>query len=230
MNAGHSTPPVEAHWDDVYRTRDEAQLSWHQDEPRLSLELVRAVGGPGARAIDVGGGSSALAGALVADGWRHVTVLDIAPSAIDRARERAGEISARIDWRVGDVTGEIDLPPADLWHDRAVFHFLVDAHLRQRYIAALRRTLRAGGHAVIATFAPDGPERCSGLPVMRYDAPALAQALGDAFELIRSEREVHVTPWGREQAFSYAVFRRADTISHAHAHAHAVNADETRTT
>lgn len=199
------------HWESVYRSRGDTELSWYQAEPGRSLELVRSLPVPPRRAIDVGGGQSALSGALLEAGVEDVTVLDIAPAALDRGRERLGAAAARVRWIAGDVldpTTLADADPVDLWHDRAVLHFLTDADERRRYVEAAARLVVPGGHAVIATFAPDGPERCSGLPVHRSDGDALAADFASAFRLIHAERETHLTPWGAPQAFTYVVLER----------------------
>lgn len=197
-----------AHWEQVYRQKDEADLSWHQDDPRVSFALVCERCPPGGAVLDVGGGSSLLASRLAAAG-REVTVLDLSAAALRRAQERGGPLAERVRWVAADVLGPgCPAGPFDLWHDRAVFHFLVEPAQRRRYSERARASLRPGGHLVLATFAPDGPERCSGLPVQRWSADELAAALGPGFQLVESRREVHVTPWGSEQAFLYAVLRR----------------------
>jgi SAM-dependent methyltransferase len=194
------------HWEAVYRSKDDTELSWTQPEPHMSLSLIREVCGRG-RVIDVGGGVSALAGRLADEGY-SVAVVDIAEAALARARTRLGARANSVEWIAADVTRQPDLGECDLWHDRAVFHFLVEASDRAAYVRLLTRTVRVGGHAVIATFAPDGPERCSGLPVRRYDGPTLALELAAGFRLVKSVPEAHVTPWGKAQAFQYSLFRR----------------------
>ena len=158
--------------------------------------------------IDVGGGTSRLALRLRAGGY-DVTVLDISAAAVERARAALGEGARGVRWVIGDVTRVADVGPHDVWHDRAAFHFLIERQDRESYAKLLRRTIRPGGHAIIATFAPDGPARCSGLPVMRYDATALAAELGAGLQLLKSVPEIHVTPAGTAQSFQYSVFRRA---------------------
>jgi len=216
MNASKPAVDAQAHWDDVYRTKDDAQLSWHQDEPAISLQLVREHATTDSHILDVGGGCSLLAARLLSLGYRHVAVLDIAPSAIERARTRIGPMRDRIRWIVGDITKAADLGDIDLWHDRAVFHFLTQSMQRENYISVMRASLRPGGHAVFATFGLNGPEQCSGLPVVRYDAAMLRGEFGPGFKLVATCDEDHVTPWGRTQAFTYTVLRRDDTISIAH--------------
>ena len=195
------------HWETVYRTKRESDVSWHQGEPTLSVELAREFAPPRGRIIDIGGGSSLLAGRLTALRF-DVTVVDVSASAIKRAKTRIGELSRQVSWIVADVTEIEDLAEFDLWHDRAVFHFLTSEADRRRYAALAERTVRSDGHIVIGTFALDGPDKCSGLPVERYDGPKLSAALGPAFTIVRSLHETHVTPWGKPQPFFFAAMRR----------------------
>jgi SAM-dependent methyltransferase len=191
----------------VYRTRAPEQVSWFQPEARLSLELIRrAAPGPGSRIIDVGGGSSTLVDGLLDRGYLDVTVLDISATALELAQKRLGRRADRVLWVEADVLSDT-LPSAtfDVWHDRAVFHFLTNRFERERYIARVRKAVRPGGHVLVATFADDGPTKCSGLPVARYDAPALHGAFGEGFRLIASRREEHVTPAGIRQPFMYCL-------------------------
>ncbi len=199
------------HWQAVYEQKTDAELSWFQASPAVALELVDSLSPRPARVIDVGGGQSLLAGELLARGVGQVTVLDIAQAAIDRGRARLSEHGApdaRIDWRVGDVLAARDLSNYDWWHDRAVFHFLTEGADRARYVAVATAAVRAGGHLMVATFGPRGPDKCSGLPVRRYDAAELAQEFGAAFKLVAQREETHTTPWGKPQEFAYAVLRR----------------------
>ena len=204
--------PALDHWQAIYRDKSEAQTSWfraHLDESlRLIDELHLPVATP---VIDVGGGRSTLADDLLERGFTDVTVLDLAESALAAMRKRLGAHAARMHWLVADIT-EATLPAAHfgLWHDRAVFHFLVDEVARKRYVAQMAGSVRVGGNAIIATFAADGPERCSSLPVRRYDADALAAEFLPAFERLGAAREDHVTPWGATQPFTYVVLRRSD--------------------
>ncbi|MGH8123178.1 MAG: class I SAM-dependent methyltransferase [Rudaea sp.] len=200
----------ELHWDVVYREKTEAQTSWYRAHLDESLRLIDAlVLPPDAPLLDVGGGRATLVDDLLARGFRDVTVLDLSVVALAEARRRLGADADKVCWIAGDV-GETELPAARyaLWHDRALFHFLIDAAERARYVAALARAVRTDGHALIATFAIDGAERCSGLPVRRYDEAGLAAEFAAAFELIDASRHVHLTPAGREQPFTYAVLRR----------------------
>lgn len=200
----------QAHWEHVYRTRQPTEVSWFQTEPARSLALLAEAGvGPASAIIDVGGGDSTLVDALLARGFRDVTVLDLSASALARARERVGASGQGVAWLQADVT-RVGLPAGrfDAWHDRAVFHFLTGPADRARYVAAAHDALRPGGTLVVATFAADGPTRCSGLDVARYDDEALAREFGDGFGLERGAREAHRTPAGVEQRFTYAVLRR----------------------
>jgi SAM-dependent methyltransferase len=201
------------HWEAVYQTKSDEQLSWYQARPEVSLRLIEGLRPPPRRVIDVGGGQSALAGELVARGVPEVTVLDVSAGALERARARLGPaVAGRIRWVHGDVL-EVGagLGPVDLWHDRAVFHFLTDPGDRRRYAAAAAEAVVPGGHAIVATFALTGPERCSGLPVCRYDAEGLGAEFAPAFRLAGSAAETHVTPWGKAQDFTYAVLERTGT-------------------
>jgi SAM-dependent methyltransferase len=197
---------TQAYWEAVYASKADRELSWTQPEPRLSLSLIGEVC-PTGRVIDVGGGASVLASELLDLGY-SVTVLDISRMALDRARNRLGARANKIHWMVADVTANPDLGSFDVWHDRAVFHFLIGLAERAAYTALLTRTVPVGGHAVIATFALDGPERCSGLETRRYDGKTLAAELGPPFELLKSVPEIHVTPGGGRQSFQYSLFRR----------------------
>ena len=196
------------HWDTIYRLKGEQELSWHEDDPATSLTLIREVATPHPRIIDVGGGSSVLAGRLVAEGAQVVAVLDISEIALEKAKERIGEGLDRIRWIVSDVTSMPDIGQFDIWHDRAAFHFLTRPEDRKNYLALVERTLLVGGHLIVSTFSPDGPERCSGLPVERYNAKTLADEFGKNFALIRELNEIHMTPWGNPRHFTYAVLKR----------------------
>jgi SAM-dependent methyltransferase len=199
-----------AHWEAVYQNKADADLSWFQARPLLSLKLIEAIRPRPRSVIDIGAGQSSLAGELVAMGIPVVAALDVSEAALERARVRLGERAEQVRWIAADVAAEP--PPVlgqfELWHDRAVFHFLTEADDRRRYAALAASTVKPGGHVVIATFGPDGPEKCSGLPVRRYDAEAIAAELRPAFELVGSDAETHQTPWGKGQAFTYAVLRR----------------------
>jgi len=198
-----------AHWENVYRTKGEREVSWFQETPSVSLELIRSAGATRQSSIvDIGGGASRLVDALVDDGHAAVTVLDLSESALAAAKTRLGAAAARVTWIVADVVKWKPVQRYDIWHDRAAFHFLTDAAERSAYVACLREALAPGGHAIIATFALDGPERCSGLPVVRYDASHLGQVLGSAFDLVETRQHDHQTPMGGAQRFQFSVFRR----------------------
>lgn len=201
----------EAHWQKVYAEKSADAVSWYRPHLDTSLRLLERAGlDARSRLIDVGGGASTLVDDLLARGLTAITVLDIAESALDAARQRLGERAAAVTWLAGDVT-RVDLPASayDLWHDRAVLHFLVDPADAAAYVAQVRHALVPGGHAVIGCFASDGPERCSGLPVARRDAADIAALFGSGFELLRGERELHATPWGTPQSFAYALLRKS---------------------
>jgi ubiquinone/menaquinone biosynthesis C-methylase UbiE len=193
------------HWEQVYATKPATGVSWYAPHLDRSLELIeRASADRGARIIDVGGGASTLVDDLVGRGYGDVTVLDLSEEALGVARARLGARAAGVTWVAGDVT-TAELPEAhyDIWHDRAVFHFLVDPEARRRYVARVRRSVRRGGHVIVATFGPEGPQRCSGLDVVRYDEEALHGEFGPQFLKVASAREVHTTPWGADQEFVY---------------------------
>lgn len=195
------------HWDGVYTAKAEGEVSWFQPSPEASLELIGRFGSLArSSVIDIGGGMSRLVDALVAAGNSDLAVLDLSSVALDAARKRLG--AGGVEWIVADVTQWRPRRTYDFWHDRAAFHFLTQAADRAAYIEALHEAVRPGRHAIIATFAPDGPERCSGLPVVRYDPETLARVIGPAFELVGHRREAHATPWGGLQSFQFSVLRR----------------------
>ena len=197
------------HWDAVYRTKPADGVSWFRPHLERSLAFLEAAKvGLDARVIDVGGGASTLVDDLLERGYTHVTVLDLSQAALDAARARLGERAARVQWLCADVT-DARLPEAayDFWHDRAVFHFLRDPAARARYVDAVRRALKPGGHIVVATFGPHGPEKCSGLEVMRFSAEALHDEFGSDFAREADATEMHTTPWGTEQEFVYCYCR-----------------------
>jgi len=201
-----------AYWDGVYRTKDADRVSWYRPHLETSLDLIGAAGLPrDAPLLDGGGGASTLVDDLLARGFSDLTVLDVSEIAIDTARQRLGARAGDIRWIVGDVT-EVTLADNtyQLWHDRAVFHFLVDEVDRAAYVRRLRCALRPGGAAILATFAPDGPETCSGLPVRRHSPAELLEAAGPGFALADERREVHRTPAGTEQRFTWVRLARTD--------------------
>jgi SAM-dependent methyltransferase len=198
-----------AHWNTVYTTKASTDVSWYQPVPARSLALLQERLVPPARIIDIGGGDSTLVDALLESTMGEVTVLDISGAALERARVRLGERAGTVCWIEGDVT-QVDLPATsyDAWHDRAVFHFLTVPDDQARYAALAAHAVAPGGTLMLATFAVDGPARCSGLDVVRYSPETLWRAVGDAFALEDSFVGVHRTPSGAEQRFLYAVFRR----------------------
>lgn len=198
-----------AHWDRVYTEERAEAVSWRQDEPTLSLKLIKRTGiGHDAPIIDVGGGASTLVDHLLKDGYRDLTILDIAAPGLDQAKARLGGDAENAKWIVGDVTAWRPARKHRLWHDRAVLHFLTDPSAQAAYMETLRSALDGDGWAIIAGFAPGGPVKCSGLEIVQHDGESLSKLLGDDFQLMETHGEIHVTPSGAEQAFRYHLFRR----------------------
>lgn len=198
-----------AHWEQVYTDKSPLEVSWYQTEPRLSLELINHTGlPPESSIIDVGGGASLLVDRLLEKGYSHPAILDISSSALAHTKARLGPKSDQVEWFEEDVTRFAPTHRFDLWHDRAVFHFLTEGSDRQKYIATLNQSLRPGGHLIIATFAIGGPEKCSGLDIVQYDAQKLSQELGAGFQLEEQTSESHITPSQMEQKFSYFRFTK----------------------
>jgi trans-aconitate methyltransferase len=199
-----------AHWEAVYTTKGENEVSWFQENPSPSLELIDLAGStPDSAIVDIGGGASRLVDGLVASRFNHLTILDVSEAALEAAKTRLGARASQVQWIVADVTKWDSTQTFDIWHDRAAFHFLIDAADRSAYVTCMKRAVKPGGHVIIGTFAPDGPEKCSGLLVNRYDATSLAKELGQGFELIDSRRHDHSTPWNSAQRFQFCTFRRA---------------------
>ena len=204
-----TAPGGREHWENVYRTKSPEQVSWFRPHLERSIAFLETAGiGLDAAVIDVGGGASTFVDDLLDRGYSNVTVLDLSSSALDAARARLGERASRVHWLCADAT-DASLAPGsyDFWHDRAVFHFLRDRSARERYVANVRRAVRPGGHVVVATFGPHGPEKCSGLEVMRYSPDELHAEFGSEFARLASATERHVTPWGTEQEFIYCYCR-----------------------
>lgn len=209
---GVSDVDLKSHWEEVFKTKKADEVSWFQPHLGLSMQLIARAGVSAiSPVIDVGGGDSTLVDDLLAQGVVDVSVLDISPEALARARRRLGPRAERVTWIAADVT-KAQLPPShyDLWHDRAAFHFLTNPADRGAYLEVLGHAIRPSGHVVIATFAPDGPERCSGLPIVRYSPESLQAELGPRYELIATEHEAHQTPSGSEQRFVYCLFKALD--------------------
>lgn len=192
------------HWEAVYSGKATDQVSWFQPHAASSLRLITDCTNTDAHIIDVGGGASVLVDELLDAGYRNLTVLDLAQSALATSQARLGARAQLVKWLVGDVT-QVDLPAAqyDVWHDRAVFHFLTDPEDRARYVAQVLKSVKPGGHVIVATFGPGGPLQCSGLDVVRYVPDALHAEFGAPFKLLKHETEIHHTPSGKEQEFVY---------------------------
>lgn len=198
------------HWEQVYTTKPESRVSWFQEHARQSSLLIGQTGvAKDAAVIDVGGGASTLVDDLLAEGYRHLTVLDLSEAALAAARARLGDSAQRVTWLAGDIT-QISLAHHTyaVWHDRAVFHFLTTRAEREAYVQAVLHAVQPGGHVIVATFAEDGPEHCSGLPVMRYSADGLHAEFGAPFALVQQVREAHHTPFGTVQQFIYCLCRK----------------------
>ncbi|OOG67569.1 SAM-dependent methyltransferase [Sinorhizobium sp. A49] len=198
-----------AHWDAAYASKGEEGVSWFEGTPAISLDLIHKHAAVATSSlIDIGGGASRLVDALLDEGMTAITVLDLSPAALEAARARLGARSDQVHWIAADVTEWKPERAYDIWHDRAAFHFLTDPDDRAAYIERLEAAVTPGGHAIIATFAPDGPERCSGLPVVRYDPATLADVIGPSFRLVEAITHQHRTPWNSVQAFQFSVLER----------------------
>jgi ubiquinone/menaquinone biosynthesis C-methylase UbiE len=198
------------HWEKVYETKSTDTVSWFQPHAESSLGFIHATGvGKDAAIIDVGGGASTLVDDLVSEGYSDLTVLDLSAAALEAARKRLGERERGVRWIEADIT-EVNLPDNryDVWHDRAVFHFLTAPEQREAYVRTVFRSVKPGGHVIVATFAEDGPDKCSGLPVMRYSPDGLHDEFGEAFTLLQHRKEAHHTPSGSVQQFVYCYCRR----------------------
>jgi len=201
---------IKTHWEKVYSTKAPEQVGWYEPHLQTSFALIKRTGvRQESRIIDVGGGASTLVDDLLDAGFEHITILDIAPTALAQARSRLAERAAKAQWIEGDVT-DIDLPPGyyDVWHDRAVFHFLTEPESRKRYVDHMWRALKASGHIVIASFAPEAPPKCSGLDVIRYTPEELHHELGKDLILHEHRKELHVTPGGVKQMYLYCRFQK----------------------
>ncbi|MBS0221305.1 MAG: class I SAM-dependent methyltransferase [Proteobacteria bacterium] len=199
------------HWEGMYATKAEDTLSWYQRHSSRSLAYVTAAASWASPIIDIGGGSSTLVDDLLARGYANITVLDIAEAGLAKTKARLGAQASRVNWIVADIRHWHPPRLYEVWHDRAMFHFLTSAEDQAAYLAALRAGTTPEATVILATFAPDGPEQCSGLPIQRYSPQTLASLLGPSFRLVEETAETHTTPSGIEQRFSYAVFRRDPT-------------------
>lgn len=199
----------QAHWQNVYSQKGEQEVSWFQETPNPSLDLIMRSGAtPASAIIDVGGGASRLVDALLARGFHHLTVLDLSDTALAKSRARIGRAATAVKWIAADVTTWQPDATYDIWHDRAAFHFLTAPEAQRAYVERLMLALKPGGHAIIATFAPDGPEKCSGLPVARHSAETIGALLGPGFDLVDTRRHQHLTPWQSVQNFQFSTFVR----------------------
>ena len=197
------------HWDGLYTSKRDLDLSWFEDVPAVSLAMLDAAGVTARHCVlDVGGGNSRLIDRLLERGFTCVAVLDVSTAALDQAKARLGAKADVPTWIAADVTGDWTFRPVDVWHDRAVFHFLTAPEDRARYLARLRQAVKPGGTVILATFDLDGPDKCSGLPVARYSPGSLASTLGEDFRLDESQLHAHRTPWGAAQSFQYSRFTR----------------------
>lgn len=202
------------HWQTVYGTKRPTEMSWYQPTAELSLSMIRRVAPEHAAAIiDVGGGASTLVDGLLAAGYDRISVLDVASAALAAAAARLGKAAARVRWLEADVL-DAALPASafDVWHDRAAFHFLTDGNDRRRYVEQVRASVRPGGHVMVATFAPEGPTKCSGLEVVRYSPQQLHREFGSEFHMLESAREEHHTPAGAIQPFTYCLWQVAPSV------------------
>ncbi|HEX9330374.1 MAG TPA: class I SAM-dependent methyltransferase [Anaerolineales bacterium] len=202
---------MKTHWEHIYETKAPTRVSWYQEHAQFSLQYIWNTGIQKTdHIIDVGGGASTLVDDLIAGGFEQITILDISATALKLARERLGSRAANVHWIEADITqAQLPFQVFDVWHDRAVFHFLTQASDRQRYIDTVRHAVRPGGHVIVATFASDGPDHCSGLEVVRYSSNGLHNEFGDGFTLLDSTREAHHTPFGTEQKFIYCYCRKS---------------------
>ena len=199
------------HWQHIYNEKTPLDVSWYQEEPALSLELIHRTGVLKEEPIiDVGGGASVLVDYLCKEGFTNLAVLDISGNALFSAKNRLGDSAGRIAWYEADITEFIPPHQFSLWHDRAVFHFLTDKPDREKYVEVLNLALRPGGYLIIAAFAIGGPEKCSGLEIVQYDSTKLREELGEGFELVEERNEVHITPANKKQEFVYFRFKKTN--------------------
>jgi len=211
--ADHSSSR-QIHWDKIYKEKPETGVSWYQSSPEPSLGQIRRLARRrDSPIIDIGGGASLLADRLLETGFTKLTVLDVSEIALGHVRARLGTRAQEVRWIVGDVIAVEGIGRQEIWHDRAVFHFLTDPSDRRRFVERVAECVIPGGHVLIAAFALDGPKQCSGLPVERYDVDRLASEFGPGFSLLESDHRTHVTPWGAPQSFTHAVFRARSPLT-----------------
>lgn len=197
------------HWENVYQSKSSAEVSWYEPDPKKSLELiVGAAGDSRGRVIDIGGGQSFLVDRLLDAGFARVAVLDVSRTAIEATKARLGERASMVEWIVADITHRDSLGDFDIWHDRAVFHFIINPDDRKQYVELLKRSLTIGGHFIVGTFGKGGPEKCSGLQICQYDAATMQEALGSSFVKINECEYLHTTPSGKPQQFFFGVFKK----------------------
>lgn len=197
------------HWEQVYQQKQPEQVSWYQNQPGWSLQLIKQHASPDTSLIDVGSGATGLIGDLLALGYHQLTVLDISATALEVNQQRLGNQASLVQWLVADITqAQLPAQAYDLWHDRAVFHFLTEKPDREAYVKNLKHSLNTGGYLLISCFSEQGPEKCSGLPVVRYNAQSLAAEFGEAFVLKQQHNELHYTPFGTSQAFLYLLLQK----------------------
>lgn len=197
------------HWEKIYETKQPNELSWTQEHPKTSMDFIHGFNLPkSARIIDIGGGDSKLTDFLLAEGFEHITVLDISSKALERGKKRLGDRANKVTWIVSDITEFSPDTTYDLWHDRATFHFLTTQDQIIKYLSVTRKAVNPGGYFIIGTFSTDGPKRCSGLDVKQYSEETLTQLLSKGFEKIRCIKEDHITPFSTRQNFLYCIFRR----------------------
>jgi 2-polyprenyl-3-methyl-5-hydroxy-6-metoxy-1,4-benzoquinol methylase len=202
---GSTSMDAKTHWEKVYATKEPEAVSWYRAHLETSLALIeRAAHSRSASIIDIGAGESTLVADLLATGYENITVLDVSQTAIDVTKKRLGLLAKQIDWIVADIT-QAQLKPLayDVWHDRAVFHFLTSIEQRAAYVRQATHAVKPGGYVIVSTFGPEGPTKCSGLEVVRYDAESLHDQFGGRFRLIESSKELHHTPFGTTQQFLY---------------------------
>lgn len=196
------------HWENVYQTKNSTEVSWYEPDPKQSLDLILQVAGESrGRVLDVGGGQAFLVDRLLDAGFAHVAVLDISKTAIEATKARLGDLASRVEWIVADITHCDSLGEFEVWHDRAVFHFITDADDRKHYVDVLKQSLPIGGHFIVGTFAKGGPEKCSGLPICQYDKDRMQAELGPRFELVECSEYLHTTPTGKPQQFFFGIYK-----------------------